>query len=89
LQVDDRSIKLVPHGRSAREAGIGAPVHQPPFGDGTRYIYAIDLATVRFISESRQLALHVESKGPPLNYELFEDRRVAMKQFALLMGAND
>jgi hypothetical protein len=89
LQVDDRSIKLVPHGRSAREAGIGAPVHQPPFGDGTRYLYAIDLATVRFISESRQLALHVESKGPPLNYELFEDRRVAMKQFALLMGAND
>jgi hypothetical protein len=88
LQVDDRRIELAPHGRSAREVGIGAPVHPPPLGDATPCIYAIDLDTVRLISESRQLALHVETKSLPLNYELFEDRRVAMKQLALLMGAN-
>jgi hypothetical protein len=88
LQVDDRRVELAPHGGSAREVGIGVPVHPPPLGGATPWVYDIDLATVRLISESRQVALHWERKSLPLDYELFEDRRVALKQFALLMGAD-
>jgi hypothetical protein len=89
LQVDDQQIELAPRGRSAREIGIGVPIYPPPFGDTTPYLYAIDLATFRLMSESRQLTLHVESSGSPLNYELFEDGRVAVRQFVLHMTANE
>jgi hypothetical protein len=89
LQVDDQQIELALRGRSAREIGIGAPIYPPPFGDTTPYLYAIDLATFRLMCESRQLALHVESSDPPLNYELFEDGRVAIRQFVLHMAASD
>jgi len=89
FQLDDQQIELALGGRSAREFGIGEPIYPPPFGDKTPYLYAIDLATVRLMCESRQLALHVESTGQPLNYELFEDGRTAIRQFVLHMAAKD
>jgi hypothetical protein len=89
LQADDRGILLVLRG-TAREAGIGQPVHPPRLGAATPYAYAIDLPTMRFIAESHQLAVHIESEGTsPLNYELFEDRRVALKEFMRRMNGND
>lgn len=89
LQADDRGIQLVLRGATAREAGIGRPVHRPRLGAATPYVYAIDLPTMRFIAESHQLALHIESEGSPLNYELFEDRRVALKEFVRSMNRNE
>jgi hypothetical protein len=89
LQADDRGIQLVLRGATAREAGIGLPVHRPRLGAATPYVYAIDLPTMRFIAESHRLALHVESEGSPLNYELFEDRRVALKEFVRSMNRNE
>jgi hypothetical protein len=80
LQADDLRIQLVPRGAPARELGIGVPVHKPPFGAETPYIYAIDVPTMRLIAGSHHLTLHIESQGTSLNYELFEDRRVALKE---------
>jgi hypothetical protein len=89
LQADDQGIQLVLRGASAREVGIGVPVHPPRLGGATPYVYAIDLPTMRFIAESHHLALHIESEGTSLNYELFEDRRVALKEFVRSMNRNE
>lgn len=80
LQADDLRIQLVLRDAPARELGIGVPVHKPPFGAATPYIYAIDVPTMRLIAESHHLTLRIESQGTSLNYELFEDRRVALKE---------
>jgi hypothetical protein len=89
MQADARGIQLVLRGATAREAGIGRPVHRPRLGAATPYAYAIDLPTLRFIAESHQLALHIESDGTSLNYELFEDRRVALKEFVRSMNRDE
>lgn len=81
LQADDRDIQLILRAASAREAGIGVPVHRPPFGTATPHVYAIDLSTMGFIAESHHLALHIQSEGTSVNYALFEDRRAALREF--------
>jgi hypothetical protein len=86
LQVDDRNIQLVLHAASAREAGIGMPVHRPPFGTATPHVYAIDLSTMGLIAESHHLALHIQSEGMSVNYVLFEDRRPALREFLRRIG---
>jgi hypothetical protein len=89
LQADDRRIQLELRGAPARELGIGVPVHKPPFGAATPNIYAIDLPTMRLIAESHHLTLRVESQGTYLNYELFEDRRVALKELVRRVDGKD
>ena len=89
LQADERSIVLTLQGSSAHEIGIGVPVHRPPFGTGTPYVYDIDLPTMRIIAASHHLELHIESNGTLLTYKLFEDRRVALREFMRRVDGND
>jgi hypothetical protein len=88
IQADDRRIALKLRGHSAHEAGIGVPVHAPP-ADATPNVYGTDLATVRFISAARHVALLVDSGATTLNYELWEDRRDALRAFVRLMSGAD
>jgi hypothetical protein len=81
LQADDRRIELHLQGHSPHEAGIGAPVHAPPGADATPDVYGTDLGTIRFIGEARQLTIVVDSDPAPITYELWEDRRVALRNF--------
>jgi hypothetical protein len=81
LEADDRRIQLILRGKSARDLGIGVLVHKPPFGAATAYPYAIDIPTMRLIAESHQLTLRIVRQDRPLDYALFEDRRVALKEF--------
>jgi hypothetical protein len=89
LQTDDQRIELAFRGASARDLGIGVPVHKPPFGTGTPYIYGIDVLTMRSIAESRHLTLRLGRPDKPLNYELLEDRRVALKEFVRRVDGRD
>ncbi len=89
LQADERSIVLTLQGRSAHEIGIGVPVHRPPFGTGTPYVYDIDLPTMRIIAASHHLELHIEGNGTLLTYKLFEDRRVALREFVRRVDGKD
>jgi hypothetical protein len=81
LQADDRQVDLNLYDHSARELGIGVPVHPPPFGPATPYVYVIDLATLQLLAESRRLSICVRDQSPSLNYQLFEDGRNALKEF--------
>jgi hypothetical protein len=81
LQADDRRIELRLQGHSPHEAGIGVPVHAPPGADATPNVYGTDLGTIRFIGEARELTVVVDSDPAPITYELWEDRRVALRNF--------
>lgn len=89
LQADDRRIQLTFGGRSAHEAGIGMPVHAPAGSDAAPNVYGVDLATLRFLSEARHLTLAAESGGTDLTYELWEDRRPALRAFVRHMSGED
>jgi hypothetical protein len=89
LQADDRHIELKLRGHSAHEAGIGVPVHAPAGAAVTPNVYGTDLATLRFVSEARRLTIVAESDGVPLAYELWEDRRTALRAFVHHMSGDE
>ncbi len=89
IQADDRRITLRLRGHSAREAGIGIPVHAPAGGDAPPNVYATDLAAVRFIAAARQLALLTDSNGTTLSYALWSDRRSDLSAFVHHMSGAD
>jgi hypothetical protein len=89
LQADDRRIELTLRGQSAREAGIGEPVHAPPGAAVTPNVFATDLAALRFVSEARRLTVLVDSGGTLLRYELWEDHRAALRMFVHHMSGAD
>ncbi len=89
LQADDRRIALKLRGHSAREAGIGFPVHAPAGGAARPNVYATDLAAVRFIAASRRLAVLADSNGTTLSYELWKDQRAALSAFVRRMSGAD
>jgi hypothetical protein len=89
VQADDRRIELPLSQGSARDAGIGVPIHRPPFGKGTPYIYSTDLPTIRLISESHHVSLRIGSDDAPLSYELFEDKLSSLREFVRHMSASN
>jgi len=86
LRADDRRIELTLRGHSAHEAGIGVPVHAPPGKSVPPNVYGTDLATLRYLSESRHLSLEVDSGETIMRYELWEDRRAALRRFVQHMN---
>jgi hypothetical protein len=89
LHADDRHIQLSARGHTAREAGIGMVVDPPAGSSGTPTVYGTDLATLRFIAESRHLALAVDTERTTLLYDLWEDRRPALSRFVRHMSGAD
>lgn len=89
LQADDRTIPLKLQGHSAHEAGIGVAVHQPPGASGAPNVYGVDLATLRFLGEARRLSLQADSAETTISYELWEDRRPALRRFVQHMNGED
>ncbi len=81
LRGDDREIALTLLGHSAHDAGIGIPIHAPPGTPSAPNVYGTDLATLRYLSQARRLALLSESGRMPLVYELWDDRRTDLRSF--------
>jgi hypothetical protein len=89
LQADDRILRLSLRGRTAREAGIGMVVDAPPGASSPPNVYATDLETLRFIGASRRLALVIDTEPSAFTYDLWEDRRPALRAFVKhLAGQN-
>lgn len=89
LHADDRRIQLSARGHTAREAGIGMAVDAPAGSNATPTVYSTDLATLRFIAESRHLALALDTERTTLVYELWEDRRPALNHFVRHLSGTD
>lgn len=89
LHADDRHIQLSARGHTAREAGIGMVVDAPAGSNGAPTVYGTDLATLRFIAESRHLALALDTERSTLVYDLWEDRRADLSRFVRHMSGAD
>jgi hypothetical protein len=89
LHADDRRLQLNARGHTAHEAGIGMTVDAPPGSNGPPTVYGTDLATLRFIAESRHLALALDTERSTLVYDLWEDRRAALARFVRHMSGAD
>jgi hypothetical protein len=89
LRADDRRIQLSARGHTAREAGIGMAVDAPAGSNAIPTVYSTDLATLRFIAESRHLALALDTERTTLTYDLWEDRRPALNRFVRHMSGAD
>jgi hypothetical protein len=87
LQLQDRRIELVPEIGSARDAGISTPLYRPPIDPATPSLYAIDVATMELIAEAAHPVLYSGDASAPLKYELFEDRKPALRE--LVRRLND
>lgn len=80
MAADDRRISLQPAAPNAREAGIGlAPDFAPPHA-GMPVVYATDLPTLGFLAAARHLAVLADAEDPSSAFELWADRRPALKQ---------
>lgn len=89
LHADDRHIQLNARGHTAREAGIGMAVDVPPGSNGPPTVYGTDLATLRFIAESRHLAIALDTERSTLTYDLWEDRRADLARFVRHLSGAD
>jgi len=89
LHADDRRIALSARGHTAHDAGIGMVVDAPSGSSGPPTVYATDLATLRFIAESRHLAVAVDTERSTLLYDLWEDRRADLARFVRHMSGTD
>jgi hypothetical protein len=89
VQADDRRIPLNARGHSARDAGIGMVVDAPSGSSGAPTVYPTDLATLRFIAESRHLALALDTERTTLLYDLWEDRRADLARFVRHLSGAD
>ncbi|MFZ0006650.1 MAG: hypothetical protein WAK94_00225 [Steroidobacteraceae bacterium] len=86
LQADGERIGLARLSQSARDAGIGQPVHHPPFGTTTPYAYGIDLPTVQRIAASHDLELYLQGDSARLSYRLLEDGRRSLEDWVRFLG---
>jgi hypothetical protein len=89
LHADDRRIQLSTGGHTAHEAGIGMTVDGPVGSNAAPTVYSTDLATLRFIAESRHLALALDTERTTLIYDLWEDRRSTLASFVRHMSGAD
>jgi hypothetical protein len=82
LLADDRAIRLVRDGRSMHEVGISTPLHAPEHIRGQPRIYHTDRETLQFLSGARRVRLLLEGDEDPRPFDVWEDGRQALAQFA-------
>jgi hypothetical protein len=83
IAADDR--RILPHltGHSTQDAGVGSAVQAPPGHRWSLNVYKTDLATLRYLAESRHLAAITGPEQEPITYDLWEDQRPALRALGL------
>jgi hypothetical protein len=83
IAADDR--RILPHlvGHSTQDAGVGSAVRAPPGHRWSLNVYKTDLATLRYLAESRHLAAITGPAQEPITYDLWEDQRPALRALGL------
>lgn len=79
IAADDRLLRLRTDGRSIQEVGLGTAVHAPPHHRWKLTLHRTDIATLRFLAESRQLAIVTPGAGGSITYELWDDERQSLR----------
>ena len=82
LLADDHAVRLVRDGRSLHEVGISTRLHAPEHVHGQPRIYRTDLDTLKFLAQARRVRLLLEGDEDPRPFDVWEDGRDALAQFA-------
>ena len=88
LIADDRRIRLDTNGKTPSDLGIARPVHRPPGQDIRPLVFPTDLATLRFIAASRNLALQTQLGDEAVTYEMWDDERRALDRYVHFMAGD-
>lgn len=82
LLADDRAIRLVRDTRTLQQVGISSPLHEPDHISGHPRIYRTDLDALKFLAKARRIRLLLEGDEDPRPFDVWEDGRRALAQFA-------
>jgi hypothetical protein len=74
--IDLMPLEQVPIGLSQRRE-----LHLPEHGEVVAHAYAIDVSTLRFIAESREIAVRMPQESLDTPFTIWEDGRGALGQF--------
>jgi hypothetical protein len=77
LATERGTVTLSPDALTLLEEGISDPPNRPPFGRAASYVYPASLQTMRDLADPGHLVLISVAQ----KYELFEDRRDALRRF--------
>jgi hypothetical protein len=86
IAADDRRIELKARQGSPRDVGIGLQLHRPPGVVTEPLVYATDLATLRFVTEARQLSVQLDANVLEASYGIWKDQRPALAAFVAKMS---
>jgi len=89
VAADDRRIRFSLDGTRAQDQGIALPVHAPPNQNSVPNVYRTDLATLRFISAARRVAIQVGADDTAPVYEVWDDARDALASFVKFMNGEE
>ena len=89
IAADDRQIRPQLLGHSPQDAGVGSALSAPPGHHWNLNIYKVDLATLHFLSEARQISVIVPSPEGPTTYEIWSDERQSLKALVQRLEGRD
>jgi hypothetical protein len=82
ILADGRVIDLTPLEPMPVSLGRRKELHVPPHGDVVAHAYPVDTATLHFIAASRELTVLMPQEPLDTPFQLWEDGRPALEQFA-------
>jgi hypothetical protein len=89
ISADDRQIRPQLLGHSPQDAGVGSALAAPPGHHWNLHVYKVDLATLHFLSEARQISVTVPSSEGPTTYDLWSDERQSLKALVQRLEGRD
>jgi hypothetical protein len=81
ILADGRAIDLMPMENVPVGLSRGRELHLPEHGDVVTHAYAVDVATLRFIATSRELAVRMPQESLDAPFAMWGDGRSALGQF--------
>jgi hypothetical protein len=81
ILADGRVIDLMPLERVPIGLSRRRELHLPEHGDVISHAYRIDVPTLRFIAESREIAVRMPQESLDTPFAIWEDGRSALGQF--------
>jgi hypothetical protein len=82
ILAESRVIDLMPLEQMPVSLSLRRELHLPEHGGGIAHSYSVDAATLHFIAMSRELTVLMPQESLDTPFQLWEDGRKALEQFA-------
>jgi hypothetical protein len=82
LQADGREINLAPLTPMPAAFANRSELHAPRAAEALTWVYDLDLNTMLYLAESRDITLRLADETLPVRFEIWSDGRAALREFA-------